>query len=225
MSIELIRRSGQTIQPIKDIRLFTKIFAEACVLEGCELTYLGTNQIRISAGTMLVCGGDISIAQEDISVELAESGTLPGRLYVHIDLSDTENPVSFSSVASDPLPALVQNSELYEENGIYDMELATYTAGTVAITDLVTTYRNFKNMSYEIIGGPIYGKLTAGQTTLTINDDRIVVDGTARYVPYVESGSDMELTYKTWTADTGVMVFTFTAQAQDIYVYVHKSEV
>ena len=215
MSIDLKRYAGVEVFPIDDIRINSKLFKNDGITDGCVLTHLGTNQVRIANGAGMIMGGDFVIVQEDLSVALASTGTLPGRIYIHVDLSNTTTPVQFLSVAQETLPALVQEEDLWTEAGIWDMELATYTAGVSAITDLVVTYENI----YNLTGKTLTGVLATGDTEITLTDSIIVTDGTVKYDIYVES-SDMMLSYRDWTIVTGSMTFTFYAQAEDIVVRV-----
>lgn len=55
------------------------------------------------------------------------------------DLADAQEPVKILSVAADPLPKLTQDENINYDNGVWEMELATYTAGMTAIKDLTVT--------------------------------------------------------------------------------------
>jgi len=151
MSASLNRFNLKQIAPINDVRLFKKMFPVNGILRGCVLTHLGSNQVSITAGTGILEGEDYEVTAETLLVQLASSGTMPGRIYVHCDLSDTVTPISILSVCASSLPALVQDANFLETNGVWEEELATYTGSTTAITSLTTTYKTIDNAVGNII--------------------------------------------------------------------------
>jgi len=139
------RYNGAQATPLDDVRLYERILGNG-ILTGCALTHLGTNQVRITAGAGILKGRDYEVAQETLLVGLATSGTMPGRIYVRCNLADTVTPIKFMSVCAATLPALVQDSTFNESNGIWEEELATYTASTTVISNLTTTYTNINSV-------------------------------------------------------------------------------
>lgn len=139
MGIVLNRFNERQITPIKDVMLFEKIFPTNGIIQGCTLTHLGSNQVSIAAGTGIIKGRDFTITAETLLVQLASVGTMPGRIYIRYNLADTVTPAQILSVCASTLPALTQDSDFNIANGIWEEELATYSATTTAISGLTTT--------------------------------------------------------------------------------------
>ena len=139
MGIVLNRFNERQITPIKDVMLFEKIFPTNGIIQGCALTHLGSNQVSIAAGTGIIQGRDFTVTAETLLVQLASAGTMPGRIYIRYNLSNTVTPAQILSVCASSLPALTQDSDFNIANGIWEEELATYSATTTAISGLTTT--------------------------------------------------------------------------------------
>jgi hypothetical protein len=71
---------------------------------------------------------------------------MPGRIYIKCDLANTVTPIQILSVCASTLPALVQNPNFNEVNGIWEEELATYTASTTAISGLTTKFKRLTSV-------------------------------------------------------------------------------
>jgi hypothetical protein len=62
-----------------------------------------------------------------------------GRIYVHVDLADVDTPAQILVVKGATLPALVQDSDMNESTGVWDLELATFDVDASEISNLVYT--------------------------------------------------------------------------------------
>ena len=100
------------------------------------MTHLGTNQVRIANGAGMIMGGDFVIVQEDLSVALASTGTLPGK-FIFMSIYQTTTPVSRTNTS-----ALVQE-DLWTE-AYLGMELIYR---RYQYSDLVVTYENIYNLT------------------------------------------------------------------------------
>ncbi len=134
----MCQATGSTVTPLDDARLYSWIVNRTVgIVTGCTVTSAGTNQLSIAAGWGVCQGHMFTIAAETISAVLATSGTLPGRLLIHIDTADTDTPVKFVTQAAATLPALTQE-DIDGSGSIYEIPLATYTAGTISISGLTS---------------------------------------------------------------------------------------
>ena len=150
MSIKLCQATGSTVTPLDDARLYSWIANRAVgIVTGCTVTSAGTNQLSIAAGWGVCQGHMFTISAETIGAVLATSGTLPGRLLIHIDTADTDMPVKFVTQAASILPALTQE-DIDGSGSIYEIPLATYTAGTISISDLTSAAPAAPSLQSEI---------------------------------------------------------------------------
>lgn len=140
MGIKMNTYTGNQMTAEYDGIIQHRAITESGILHGCEISYMGANQVHIEKGYMMIMGRFCTVTEETIKVAMSSSSTeIPGRLYIHADLSDAQTPVKIMSVAASSLPSLEQDEDFNYTNGIYEIELATYTAGMTTIKDLQST--------------------------------------------------------------------------------------
>ena len=139
MSINLVTYANQTVTPTNDAIIYEKAIDQNGIFYGCNVT-VTSNTVNITGGYGIVCGREFVINSDSLTVTLAPSGTLQGRLYVRLDLADADAPIQLLTVTGNTLPALEQDSDVNYTNGTYEMELATFTVGVSALSDVVETY-------------------------------------------------------------------------------------
>ena len=145
MAIKMNTYAGGQMTAGNDAILHDRSIAQTGILHGCGITFMGANQVHIEKGYMLIKGRYCTVTEDTIQVAMsATEDEIPGRLYVRADLTDSQEPVKILSVASNPLPELTQNENFNYENGVWEMELATYTAGMTSIKDLIVTCEEVK---------------------------------------------------------------------------------
>lgn len=174
--IEMKRFDGAMVTPKDDAIIFEKAVQKNGIMYGCDLTYLGASQVHIAAGKGIYKGRDFDIAEQTLNVMLSDSGTKSGRMYVRIDLSNAETPIDIISIAADILPAMQEDEDFNRVLGVGEMELAIYTAGEVAITDLTETF--------EYVGNP-YKELE--EKVDKLNSDLSFPDGVG-FFPDIQDG-------------------------------------
>ena len=153
--VTLKQYDKSAVQPTDDAVLYNAFMGVSAVIQGAECTIIGANQIRIATGRIVICGREVAIDDETVTANLSTSGDKEGRLILRIDMANTETPAYFTTQVGAPLPALVQ--EDINTNGlIYEFEMATYTAGELAISDIKNTaYTLSKNNDYRNMPGSI----------------------------------------------------------------------
>lgn len=139
MSIQLVTYANQTVTPTNDAIIYEKAVDQNGIFYGCNVT-VTSNNVNITGGYGIVCGREFVINSESIAVTLAPSGTLDGRLYVRLDLADADAPIQLLTATGNTLPPLVQDDDVNYTNGTYEMELATFTVGVSALSDVVETF-------------------------------------------------------------------------------------
>lgn len=143
MSIQLVTYANQTVTPTNDAIIYEKAVDQNGIFYGCNVT-VTSNTVNITGGYGIVCGREFVINSESLTVTLAPSGTLQGRLYVRLDLADADAPIQLLTVTGNTLPALTQDDDVNYTNGVYEMELATFTVGVSALSDVVETFKIIK---------------------------------------------------------------------------------
>ena len=128
MSINLITFSGSNVLPEYDASLYNAIGGLDGIISGCEVTIVN-NGLHIAAGDGILAGRYFTIEEEQLSVTLPASGTVASALYVHMDLSDADNPIELVAGA-------VPTYEYDRANGVFDLVLCNYTAAPGGPTSL-----------------------------------------------------------------------------------------
>ena len=165
MSIQLVTYANQTVTPTNDAIIYERAIDQNGIFYGCNVTVSG-NEVHIAGGYGMVCGREFTIQSEAIAVTLAPSGTLDGRLYVRLDLADADAPIQLLTATGNTLPPLEQDDDVNYTNGAYEMELATFTVGVSALSDVVETFEVIVGTNGSIINA-IKGLITEGTRTVT----------------------------------------------------------
>ena len=169
MSIQLVTYANQTVTPMNDAIIYEKAVNQNGIFNGCNVT-VTSNEVHITGGYGLVCGREFIINSEAITVTLAPSGTLLGRLYVRLDLADADAPIQLLTVTGNTLPALVQDADVNYTNGVYEMELATFVVGVSALSNVVETYETIRGSLHDDGSGSL---TLAGNLTLENHDSTV----------------------------------------------------
>ena len=126
---------GSSVSP-KDDAVMHEIFNDQSgVIRGCEITYLGSNQIRVGEGYLYICGRVIQIEEETVLSPFAD-GETEGELILKIDLL-SETPGKL--LARVPRTELTQG-DINGSDSVYEYLLATYVVSDVAISGLTIEY-------------------------------------------------------------------------------------
>lgn len=136
MSINLVQWEGSTVTPKLDAIMYDD--GSYGIIKGCAITHQGTNLLKIANGFIKIAGRLIEIAEETIQCQVSASGTVNGQLWIRVDLSSV-TPAVFMTEAAAVLTPLTQNADCNFQNGIYELQLATYNIDESVITNLVET--------------------------------------------------------------------------------------
>ncbi len=140
MSIDLITFTGKTVTSKDDAITYDMMIGKSGIVRGCELSFLGANQVRVAAGRGIIKGRLFTIQEEIIRCQMSSGGQKKGRIYIKMDLSQIETPIEIMTVAADELPELLQEKNCNYTNGIWEMELGTYDAQETMIDNLEQTW-------------------------------------------------------------------------------------
>jgi hypothetical protein len=173
------------------------------IFGGATVTLTGANTLHVASGFGIICGRFFEINESDISVQLSSSGTLNGRLKIHLDLNNADNPIEIVTETGATLPSLSGDSNININGGAFDMELCTFSVNELTISSLVNTFPTIDNTSKQVRRKTAYAVndfvlcqsasdslifvcTTAGTTAVqeptayaTVTDENTVTDGTA----------------------------------------------
>ena len=138
-TIMLKQFNGSTVTPKDDALMYDLFCGETGLMEGCDLTHIGAGQIRIGEGRGIIKGRQFVVQEHTISVTLSSDSDMQGRVYIKMDLSDMAEPIKILHVTAAELPELEQDENCNYDNGVYEIELGTYTASKLTINSLEKT--------------------------------------------------------------------------------------
>lgn len=137
MGINLVTFAAKTVTPQDDALIYETALQESGMIYGGAITIKSANVLHVAAGHGALCGRKFTIEETDVAVGLTPSGSLLGRIYIHMDLSDTGEPISFQTETANSLTPVIQQSDVNINNGVYEINLATFTVDTSTISNLV----------------------------------------------------------------------------------------
>lgn len=144
-NIKLVTYSGSTVTPLDDALVYEKAVGQSGIIYGAEITLKNTNTLHINAGHGVICGRKFTIVDSDIPVQLTAGTTSPGRVYIHLDLSNTTEPLQILTEIAGTLTAPIQQENVNINNGVYEFDMATFTIDAQTISDVVNVFIPIEN--------------------------------------------------------------------------------
>lgn len=210
MGISLVTYSGSTVTAQDDALVYENALKKSGIIYGCAVTISDATTLHIAAGHGVIAGRKFTVDATDITVGLAPSGTLLGRVYVQLDLSNNSTPISFQVETGNSLTDPVQTANVNIVNGIWEFNLATFDVSTSTLSNIVDVAPKFTVTSQV---------LTAGNTQVTFD---VPTYGNNLIDFYTSNGVGcIEID----TTVTGQVTLTYEAQNVNITVYMKISEV
>lgn len=141
-SIALKTFKGGNVTPQDDAIIYQTVLPGAGIFKGCEVSFARSNVLHISQGFGMIKGRFFEMYESEIPVQLADTGqTKLGRLYIHMDLSNTDEPVQILTETATELSTLASDLNVNYNNTTYDLELAKFKVTAVQISDLTNTFK------------------------------------------------------------------------------------
>lgn len=128
--------TGSLVTPTDDALFYDFLLSGQCgIFEGCEVTHLGANQLRVSSGRGVILGRIFTVEEETIQAAVSPGGEVDGRLLIRVDMSNEEKPIEFVTQAETPLPELTQE-DINRDGSVYELPLAVYKVTELLISGL-----------------------------------------------------------------------------------------
>ena len=135
--IKLITFADSEVTATDDAYVYESAIGEGGIINGCEVTIKNASELHINGGNGVLCGRKFTVYDSDLPVTLSSSGTLLGRLYIHMDLSNASTPIQLMIETGGSLTPVQQDADVNATNGIYEINLSTFNVDTSTISDLV----------------------------------------------------------------------------------------
>ena len=88
MAISLVTFNNRTVTPQDDALVYESALHKSGIIYGCTVTLTSANVLHVAAGHGVIAGRKFTVDAMDITVPLSSSGTIKGRLYIHLELSN-----------------------------------------------------------------------------------------------------------------------------------------
>jgi len=161
---------GGTVTSKDDRIVYDANLPDSGIIYGCEISYIGNNMIHINAGYGVMKGGLFEIEDHTEYVEYAKSGSITGQIYLHFDLS-ADDKLTIVKETTNDLHPMIQDAQANYTNGIYEMQLCTFTATATTLEDVTQTFSivnlgtldTLEEIQANTIGGMKAGALAVKQ--------------------------------------------------------------
>jgi uncharacterized repeat protein (TIGR02543 family) len=166
-NITLKTYKGGNVTPQDDAIIYETAIPGSGIFKGCEVTYARGNVLHISQGFGMIRGRFFEVYETEIDVRLADVGeTLQGRVYIHLDLSNADEPIKILAQAAAELPPLDADVNINYNNSSYDLELAIFTVSSAGLNGLTKVFPTLKAGS----GGGGGGETLTRATSYSVGD-------------------------------------------------------
>lgn len=155
--IKLVTWNEQNVAPVDDAVVYETAIPESGIIYGATITAKNESTLHISAGHGIVCGRKFTVYEGDIPIELSPSGTLNGRVYLHLDLSNASEPIQILVERAQSLQPTVQDENVNIIDGVYEFNMATFTVNMITIS-------NVTNVSPTASGADIAERMELAHT-------------------------------------------------------------
>ena len=167
-NITLKTYKGGNVTPQDDAIIYETAIPGSGIFKGCEVTYARGNVLHISQGFGMIRGRFFEVYETEIDVRLADVGEmLQGRVYIHLDLSNADEPIKILAQAAVELPPLDADVNINYNNSSYDLELAIFTVSSAGLSGLTKVFPTLKAGSGGGGGG---GETLTRATSYSIGD-------------------------------------------------------
>ena len=136
--IRLITNDGVQLSAQDHAMMVQAATGAGGIIYGCGASASGSQAIRISDGVGILLGRLFYITAQTMDVPIT-SAAYVGEVYVAIDLSNTESPISLNVRTGATLEELASDADFNWSNGIGYLTLATFTVdgnGVANLTDI-----------------------------------------------------------------------------------------
>lgn len=188
-NIELKQYDGSQILPKDDAILYDMIVGQNGIIKGCELTWMGSNQIHIDSGYGIIKGRLFEVAEQTIYAGLPDAAnTHFGYVIIVADLENTDEPIKITTRICESAAMeddWTQDEEMNLVNGMWEMPIAEYEAtntGISSFTDLMvkvestfTTIQDFSELAAIAEKGYIVDATLSKKQILTFINKTVAV--------------------------------------------------
>lgn len=251
-NISLKQIDGATVLPKDDAILYDLIVGQSGYIYGCDVSWIGGNQIHISAGYGIIRGRVFEIEEQTIYAKLSNTSnaSVYGALYIFLDLEDTDNPICIKTSIS--TTEFIESNGDFEQdenvnyiNGMWSLVIAKYEATSTAITSFNAVWEKVTGVTNAIKSmaewsavtenGYLVDALLEKKRILTFNNISVVTsawssDDTYEDYPYmaaipltgVDDNYSVSVTFGLADATSGMFAPIALTQSGSVCIYANS---
>lgn len=171
-NIVLKTYKGGNVTPQDDAIIQETAIPMNGIFKGCEVSHARGNVLRVSQGFGMIKGRFFEVYESEIAVQLADAGqTLNGRIYIHMDLSNADEPIMLLGDTAVELPVLDADADVNYNNSSFDLQLAAFSVTSSGISNLTQT---FSKLAGGAGGGGGNGNTLLRDTVYAVGDTALV---------------------------------------------------
>ena len=154
-NIVLKTYKGGNVTPQDDAIIQETAIPMNGIFKGCEVSHARGNVLRVSQGFGMIKGRFFEVYESEIAVQLADAGqTLNGRIYIHMDLSNADEPIMLLGDTAVELPVLDADADVNYNNSSFDLQLAAFSVTSSGISNLTQTFSKLAGGAGGRLPGP-----------------------------------------------------------------------
>lgn len=139
-NIKLVTYAGSTVTPQDDALVHETAIPKSGIIYGAKTTKKANNMLHIAAGHGIICGRKFTISECDVLVQLTGGASHKGRVYVHMDLSNSTDPIQILIETGTQLTNEIQQKDVNILNGVYEFNLATFMVDATTVFNVVDVF-------------------------------------------------------------------------------------
>ena len=172
-NITLVTYAGSSVTPQHDAVLADLELPGNGIIYGCNVTIKNATTLHIAAGMGVIYGREFEIIDNDITVPLSTQGALLGQLYIHMDLSNTTEPIQLLIQTGSAREELIDDPTINTSAGVTEMQMATFTIDTSTLDNLEVTFSVLENLKESVkdLKSEVVKSITRNGTTFTAKNE------------------------------------------------------
>lgn len=135
-NVNLVTWTGQNVTPLDDAVIYNAAINASGLFYGGNITIKNANTLHVSAGHGVIAGRKFTLYDGDIILTLSPHGTLHGRVYLHLDLSNAAEPIQILTETGSSVSPPQQDENVNIINGVYEFDMAYFNISESTISDL-----------------------------------------------------------------------------------------
>lgn len=190
-NIRLVTFSNEVVTPQNDGVIYKHTVAQDGMLtNGFLATIKNDTTVHLTWGLGMIAGREFEVQEQDITIPLSGGSATQGRLYFHMDLSNSSTPIDI--LFDTETTPLAYDENVNVTNGVCEVELCHFTVNGISISDIVQTFNTLPSGASSVA----YNGTSSG---LSATDVQGAIDEVAQKIKNI---GDMQVKYSSPTLAT-----------------------